>query len=519
MRKVAQFLVVAFFFIGSTIIIPPVTNDISFPTTQTTLYINESMVNEPVPLQSSSVKIVYPLSTFPAIVERGDNFTLKVNLSYSPQEWEVMLSTAYDIVQDEIPLSVSSVEYDAILHVWGVTVMVPPSTSDELYNLTVRISTSQGYFEATEPRAVCVKEIGSNFSFVHLTDFHIGDPRGMKVDVQQTIGWKAAKKCISEINLLNPDFVVITGDLVFGQLYPFEYFFEYRKCYEILQMFQVPTFICPGNHDGYIQFGQDGFKFWQEFFGPLYYSFDYGNYHFTMVNSYDWPAKSRVAFSYLAFNWGGYVDKEQLNWIEKDLQNSRNAKLNLILLHHNPLWDTKNDSLLKNGYGGRKELLSLIKKYDVDAVLAGHVHYDDVTIKNGTTYITTTTAASDLGSEDAYWGYRLITIKNGEVESYNYKGEKYSIPSYRLNYTYTLNDGSMDTVSVEIENDLEMNIEATIHFYVTIGEYEVENGEIFMERSKGGIKEVYVKADIDALSTEEVSIHPAKSQPKHSFHH
>ena len=505
MKKIVQFLMAFLLFIGSMNISATVGNNASFHVIQnSTVYINNT---KNLPITASGIKIVHPLSTFPVIVEKGGNFTLRINTTYYPQEWKVMLSTAYDIVYDEINLPIKNSQYNITSHLWDIVASVPLFIEEELYNLTVGIASSEGYFETVEPRAVCVKEISNNFSFVHLTDFHIGDPRGMKVNIQQTIGWKAAKKCINEINLLDPDFVVITGDLVFGQLYPFEYSFEYKKCYEILQSFQVPTFVCPGNHDGYIQFGQDGFKFWQEFFGPLYYSFNYGDYHFTMVNSYDWPAKSRVAFSYLAFNWGGYIGNEQLNWIEKDLQKSKDAKLNFILLHHNPLWDTKNDSLLKNGYEGRKELLSLIERYDVDAVLAGHVHYDNVTIKNNTTYITTTTAASDLGSQDACWGYRLIEIKNGEIESYSYKG-KYSIPSYRLNYTYTINDGSMDTVNVEIENDLEMNIEATIHFYVPIGNYEVENGEIFMERSKGGIKEVYVKASIDATSNKEIIIHP-----------
>lgn len=511
MRKIVQFLVMALFFIGSITIFTPVNDNTSIHTIQNSIVsTNESVVMDEIaaPLGSSSIKILYPLSTFPAIVEKGDNFTLKVNVSHSPQKWEIILSTAYDIVWDEIPLQVMSMEYNTTSHLWNIMARIPPSTDEELYNITVKVITDQGYLEATEPRAVCVKEISDNFSFVHLTDFHIGDPRGMKVDIKQTIGWKAAKKCISEINLLNPDFVVITGDLLFGQLYPLEYSFEYRKCYEILQLFEVPTFVCPGNHDGYIQSGQDGFVLWQKFFGPLYYSLDYGNSHFTMVNSYDWPAKSRIAFSYLAFNWGGYIGEKQMKWIERDLQNSMNAKLKFILLHHNPLWDTKNDSLLKNGYEGREELLFLIEKYEIDAVLAGHVHYDDITIQNNTLYITTTTAASDLGSEDAYWGYRLLTIKGGEIGSYNYKG-KYSIPSYRLNYTYTLNDGSMDTVSVEIENDLEMGVEATVHFYVPLGNYEVENGEVFMERSREGIMEVYVRASIDALSSKEVSIHPA----------
>ncbi|MEA2054573.1 MAG: metallophosphoesterase [Candidatus Thermoplasmatota archaeon] len=457
----------------------------------------------------SEIKIMYPLSGMPAIVTKRGNFTITVKFSESQGKWKCILSTAYDIVWEEISLRVGDVTYNGTSHLWEILVEVPSDADEDLYNITVVVETDGKIFEAREPRAVSVvKEFKNTFSFVHLTDFHIGDPRGMKVDINKTVGWKAAKKSIREINLLNPDFVIITGDLVFGQLYPFEYPIEYKKCYDILQLFQVPTFVCLGNHDGYIQFGQDGFKFWQQLFGPLYYSFDYGDYHFTSVNSYDWPARSRVAFSYLAFNWGGHIREEEMRWIEHDLQNSVNAKLRFVMLHHNPLWDTKNDSLLNNEYEGREELLGLIEKYDVDAVFAGHVHYDNVTVKNGTIYVTTTTVASSLGDEDAYWGYRLIKVNDEKVNSYNYKEPKYSIPLYRLNYTYSRNDGSVTTVTANVENDLEMDVEARLHFYVPAGDYQVENGEIVKENSADEIKKVDVDAFISAMNSVEIVIRP-----------
>lgn len=511
MRKAISLFILLIFFIGSMSFLIPVSDNTSFyKAKDVVISINdtETIDTYAMSAESPSVKILYPLSTFPAIVEKGDTLSLKVNSSYFPQEWEILLTTAYDIVWEIVSLKILNIAYNSTSFFWNILVEIPLDIDEELYNVTVRIKTTQGNFETTEPRAVCIKTITDTFSFVHLTDLHIGDPRGMRVDIQQTIGWKAAKKCISEINLLGPDFVVITGDLLFGQLYPLEYSLEYKKCYQILQLFNVPTFVCPGNHDGYIQFGQDGFKLWQNFFGPLYYSFNYGDSHFTIVNSYDWPAKSRLAFSFVVFNWGGCIGEEQMEWIEKDLHRSTSADLSLMFLHHNPLWDTQNDSLLKNGYKGREELLLLINTYGIDAVFAGHVHHDDVTVENDILYITTTTAASDLSTDDSYWGYRMVTIEDGDIKSYNYREPKHSLPSYRLNYTYTPNDGSVETVSVEIENDLEMNIEATVYFYVPHGAYEVENGEIFMERSGEKIKKVYVRTKIDALSIKTVSIYP-----------
>ena len=443
-------------------------------------------------LKGDELAIIYPKCSNPAIVEKGSTFTVIIeNGGGLNCRASVEISTAYEPVVDEYRLNIISCDVENELTY--LEVYVPENVNEELYNLTV--TTANGF--ATEPRAVCiVDKIDGNFSFVHLTDFHIGDPRGMKVNIKETIGWKAARKCIEEINLIHPDFVIITGDLVFGQLYPFEYSFEYKKLYEILQEFDVPTYLCPGNHDLYIQAGQDGVKFWQRYFGSLYYSFDYGLAHFIMANSYDWPKKSRVGFSYVVFNWGGYIGDEQLNWIENDLKNC-NAKLKCIALHHNPLWETKNDSLLGNEYYNRKELLKLIYEYGVDAVFAGHVHYDDVTIENETLFITTTTSSSGL-ERDAYWGYRLIEVRNWSIYSYNYKEPKYSIPSYRLNCTF------VNEYKVRIENDLERDLNVLIEFVVPVDSYKAKNGEIVEIRSNGEKMQVYVRAKIEKNAEKEV---------------
>ncbi len=438
-------------------------------------------------IDGANFKIIYPKCSNPAIVEKGRNFTiiLLANLT----NFGIKISTAYEPVIDEFCLKINDIASEG--NVLRINVNVPKYIPIELYNLTI----SSGRFSLTEPRAVSiVDKIDGNFTFVHMTDLHIGDPRGMKVSIRETIGWKAVKKCIEEINLLHPDFVVITGDLTFGQLYPFEYSFEYKKLYGILQRFDVPTFLCPGNHDGYIKSGQDGFQFWEEYFGSLYYSFDYGKAHFIMANSYDWPRKSRIGFSCVVFNWGGYIGDKQLKWIEEDLKNS-NALLNILALHHNPLWNTT-DSLLGNGYYNREKLLKIIYEY-VDVVLAGHVHYDNVTIQNNTIFITTTTAASSL-EKDAYWGYRLIEVRNWSIFSYNYKEPRYSIPSYRLNISFE------NKYKAIIENDLEMKIVAYLKFVVPTGNYSVKNGEIIKIRKNEEEMEIYVISKINEKTRKEV---------------
>ncbi|MGC9308150.1 MAG: metallophosphoesterase family protein [Thermoplasmatota archaeon] len=512
MKKLAVFAVLVF--IASTVV-PAIGVQETTNTSLPVLSDSEAISSSPVrihfpgdPQPDGGAAIVVPRSTMPVIVPQDGSFVASVRLDGTPSGWKASLATAYDPVEIEQRLAVTDTVFNDTTGCWDVTATVPSSLPPDLYNLTVEVECQGELYQLAVPRAVSiVSEYESRVSFVHLTDFHIGDPRGFKENFQQTLGWKAAKKSIQEINLLHPDFVVITGDLVFGQLYPFEYTFEYRTCYEILQQFDVPTYLVPGNHDGYIQTGQDGFTFWERYFGPLYYSFDYDDCHFTGVNSYDWPNRSRHAISYAAFNWGGHVQEEQLAWIEQDLARHSDA-FNVVLLHHNPLWETVNDSLLGNGYLGREELLSLIDEYTVDACFAGHVHYDDVTIRNDTTYITTTTVSSGT-SGDAYWGYRMVSMQDGCLTDYIYEEPDYSIPLYRLNYSYTTNDGSTGTVEATVENNLAMPVQAYLQFYVPPGSYSVDRGVIVGQREGNNMLHLLVTADIDAMATETVTVRSA----------
>ena len=133
-------------------------------------------------------------------------------------------------------------------------------------------------------------------------------------------------------------------------------------------------------------------------------------------------------------------------------------------------------------------------------VFAGHVHYDDVTIQNDTYFITTTTAASSVDDVEGYWGYRLIKIKNGHIQSINYKEPKYSIPSYRINQS------SIDQYSFIVENDLETNISFLKEFIVPNKEYTVNYGEIIQTREKKEMIAIYVAGTISEETTQMIAI-------------
>jgi len=449
---------------------------------------------------SEKIEIIYPLSTVPALVEKNTSF----NIVFKAPNFEnvyAYISTAYEPVIDEIWLNIENIYLED--DTWKISANVPLSTHEELYNLSIIVVIDGKNYKNSCPRSVSVfNEFSDTFTFAHITDLHIGDPRGFLESISQTIGYKSIKRCIDEINLLHPDFVIISGDLVYGQLYPFEYSIEYKICYDMIQKFDVPTFLCPGNHDGYYKFREDGLSFWKNYFGPLNYSFDYGNYHFLSINSFDMPAFFRLTISFIPMNWGGSISQKQLSWIQQDLNESEND-LTFMFMHHNPLWETTKDSLIGKTYENRQELLFLIDSHDIDMVLAGHVHYDSVNIVNDTIFITTTTPESKIENEDGYWGYRLVEIENGKIVSYNYKEPKYSIPSYKLSHKIWT---SQNAASAEITNQLDKNLEILIKFVMPKDNYIAENGSIIMQRYDDNNVEIYVIAEIQGISVKIVTI-------------
>ncbi|WP_133717483.1 DNRLRE domain-containing protein [Methylocaldum gracile] len=90
-----------------------------------------------------------------------------------------------------------------------------------------------------------------------------------------------------------------------------------------------------------------------------YYSFDYGNIHFIVLDSYE---SSRS------------VGSPMLSWLESDLQAS-NADWNIAFWHHPPYSKGSHDSDSDTAMTQmRQNVLPILENYGVDLVLSGHSH-------------------------------------------------------------------------------------------------------------------------------------------------
>lgn len=355
--------------------------------------------------------------------------------------------------------------------VWKVAVELPKTAPSELYDISVDGIYEGKRFHDSEPHALFVtEEEGEDFDFITLADIHVHG-RNISAFMEKQTDKGIAKdgrpvffeRAIDEVNLIRPDFVVLLGDFIRAQKAPGDYQKEFDWFYQTLTRFEVPVFALPGNHDLYVN-EVDGIRVWEENLGPLYYSFDFRDCHFTAANTFEWPLEKRVVmekFGSIIYpeKWQGQIlgatredDPEtfdgQLGWLRDDLARAQAQKLRFLMLHHDPYHiegrgDAYNSEtfagIFKLGGGGkgRNALLTLAEKYKVDMVMSGHLHKDilaSLPWSNGegkTTFAGQTCVYFDEGGkEEKYPGYRLVKVRGGSIESFSYLDDLHSFPFY-----------------------------------------------------------------------------------------
>ena len=488
-------------------------------------------------------EIKFPLSSRPAIVQQGCPFQIKVDLSSLDEEllnagcWNVTLSTAYDEYVESYILPVSSIEVKGGL--FNLEAMVPKEGSIDLYNLTVAVTRKGKTIEDSQPRAVSVvSKIKDSFTFIQVTDPHCWDIRTRLASPGKTLGEKrenftkseAYNETIREVNLIHPDFVLLTGDFIGG---PFPINIpslksledQYKTAYDLLQRFDVPAYLIPGNHDGYFSLSADGLKLYEKYFGELFYSFDYNDAHFVMLNSYDWPYLRR---SFI--NAGGKIGEDQLEWFEENLESAQKAGTVFVCLHH----DSLEEGL--HGFRGKDPFFDLIDRSNVTMVLAGHVHKDSERAINDTVFLTTTSCATTLSYDrhlrilgevlnyltlsfpreepnplkyDQYWGFRQVKVKDNGIESYAYGEGGRSIPTYRLSANYS-EGREKALIKSELENPLEVKVE----LHTEDENYRIIGGEMLWEREVDGVKILTCRVEVPPNEQVEVEVVEVAPMPK-----
>lgn len=191
----------------------------------------------------------------------------------------------------------------------------------------------------------------SDFSFVQISDSHIGFNKPANTDVTATL--QAALDKIDGLEKA-PDFLIHTGDLTHSSKPA-----EFDTLAQMLGT-KRPVFYVPGEHDTSVDDG----KLYLERYGKGsqgngWYSFDHHGVHFIgLVNVVQLEGMGRLG-------------QDQLDWLKKDVAGLKSS-VPVVLFAHIPLWAV----YPQWGWGtsDSEQALALLRRFGSVTVLNGHIH-------------------------------------------------------------------------------------------------------------------------------------------------
>ena len=213
---------------------------------------------------------------------------------------------------------------------------------------------------------------GADFSFVQISDSHIGFNKAANQDVTSTLNL-----AIDKINALpgEYDLLLHTGDITHSSKPA-----EFDAAQQIVKGAKAAAiFYVPGEHD---TASDDGALYLERFgkgtSGSGWYSFTHKGVHFVGLNN------SRQIDAM------GTLGAEQLVWLKKDL-GALSASTPIVIFAHIPLWMVYPDW----GWGTKDgaEALSYLQRFGSVTVLNGHIHQVVQKVEGNVSFHTATSTA------------------------------------------------------------------------------------------------------------------------------
>ncbi len=252
-------------------------------------------------------------------------------------------------------------------------------------------------------------------------------------------------------NLVNgysdqPVFGLGCGDLMFDNL---ELFPEYEKAVDNMG---IPFFQVLGNHDILfdVRSTEASYEVFYEYFGPAYYSFDVGEVHYVVLNDIFWHGGGYV----------GYLDRDQLDWLEADLARIEDGRTVVVSLHI-PVLSKQYVRLGRDSppthiaVQNREELYRLLEPFNAH-ILSGHTHEHEHVFEHGVHEHIHGTVCGAWWSGPICWdgtpnGYGLYEVRGSELR-WHYKSTGFDLDHQLRTYERGRDPEAPDEIVANVWN-------------------------------------------------------------------
>jgi len=240
----------------------------------------------------------------------------------------------------------------------------------------------------------------------HISDLHISD---------STFDEEIFINAVTEINNLQPDMVILTGDIT-----EHGYYKEFQQATRYLEMFEAPLFAVPGNHDA----RNLGYQTFEELIGEKSWKLTMDD-NFTVIGlDSSIPDENR-----------GHIGTPQHMWLEHQLDECViNENFSIIVLHHHvvPIPQTGRE---RNVLSDAGDILKTLTTHEVDLVLSGHKHVPNIWKINDTVIVNAGSISSTKLRGKNMNSYIIYNITDDDIEIFlnNVGGEKFVFGKYSRN--------------------------------------------------------------------------------------
>jgi len=466
-----------------------------------------------VPCGLRAGRIVYPWRAVSAIIKAGDPLQIWYHNPQNSAIDSVCLKGPFNritLLPDSVRTGIY--EFDTYTHASVnniISVRIPPSAPQELYDVQVY---SGGQHVVSEKSVQVVRAFKAAHRFIHISDPHVSRQWVGTATDGYAKELELLNAFIQVANIIDPDFVIITGDLIHHytmldadstgwggrKLYAadqrpsaeekYRNYFDGAKGFSGIHGFTSPCFSAAGNHD-YYGVKQDDYpakaRQWNDLCGLRVYGFSYAGTRVLVADDYLGDPVIDIPDSLPMSGLQGRV-------LERYLESSGPGDLRILAQHRPDRIDTL-----------------FVNKHKIGIVLNGHRHDPFQEHLGSTPTLSIRPGAVCRSGEITRWQKTLgfFRIFSVNKESCEYSPplrfcKNPTAPHQKLERNLTLtfaetNDGSSSYNKAVLNNAFPVDLEqCRIRFVMKKGDYAVTGATIEQVIENSRVTVVDVRASV-----------------------